>query len=72
MNRKVGHLIRASLCALPLMLPGVALAQSAGAGSSAQPSGTAGTTAAGSDSTTQLTYSHTGKLEILLKPLPKP
>ena len=26
----------------------------------------------GSDSTTQLTYSHTGKLEILLEPLPKP
>jgi hypothetical protein len=26
----------------------------------------------GSDSTTQLTYSHTGKLEIVLEPLPKP
>jgi hypothetical protein len=30
MNRKLGHLIKAAIVALPLALPGVALAQSAG------------------------------------------
>src|SRR5438132_8976733 len=52
MNRKVGHLIRASLFALPLVLPSVALAQSSGAGSSDTGSGNPSDTASGVNSTT--------------------
>jgi hypothetical protein len=53
MNRKLGQLIKAALFALPLALPGVALAQSAGGGVTAPGSSTT------SESTTSTTDSTT-------------
>ena len=44
MNRKLGQLIKAALFALPLALPGVALAQSAGSSTGSSATGTTSTT----------------------------
>jgi hypothetical protein len=44
MNRRIGKLIRAALFAAPLVVPGVALAQAGGAGSTGSSTGGAGDT----------------------------
>jgi len=55
MNRKLGTLLRATLFALPLALPGVALAQSAGGSSSGSVGGTDSTSTRDSASSTKST-----------------